>query len=459
MNAARASVTILLFGTIFSVSPARAGQPDWQVGLAHAKITPQQPVDMAGYASRNKPSSGVASDLYVKVMVLEDRDGHRGVLVTSDLIGFSAAVAEPICQALGAKIGLKRHQILINSSHTHTGPQLVKPASPHAGSTTGESSRNVEYTRQLQEKVVDAVVRASAKLQPAKLAWGTGVVNFVMNRREFTPTGVVIGNNARGLADRSVPVLRVDSLDGAVLAVLFGAATHNTTLGPDCYEICADYAGFAQTLVQEKMPGAQAMFMLGCAGDSNPYPRGTLAMSRGHGKALGDEVCRVLAGKLKPVQGPLKIAFDQVDLPLQPAPARAELQKLAADKKSPKTWAAQAMLATLERGEKLPTSYRCPVTVWQFGESLTLVGLAGEVVVDYVAALENALGPNQLWIAAYCNDVFGYLPSARVLREGGYETRGLYSGAAGLFDQAAEDVIVRKVRELAEKAGRKIPSK
>jgi len=78
-------------------------------------------------------------------------------------------------------------------------------------------------------------------------------------------------------------------------------------------------------------------------------------------------------------------------------------------------------------------------------------------VVDYVARLEKALGPNQLWVAAYCNDVFGYLPSARVIAEGGYETRGLYSGGPGFFDPKAEEVVVRSVQELARKAGRKVP--
>jgi hypothetical protein len=97
------------------------------------------------------------------------------------------------------------------------------------------------------------------------------------------------------------------------------------------------------------------------------------------------------------------------------------------------------------------------LTVWQFGGDMTLVGLSGEVVVDYVTLLEKALGPNQLWIAAYCNDVFGYLPSARVASEGGYETRGLYSGGAGYFDPKAEEVVVRSVRDLAKKAGRKVP--
>jgi len=70
------------------------------------------------------------------------------------------------------------------------------------------------------------------------------------------------------------------------------------------------------------------------------------------------------------------------------------------------------------------------------------------------AALEKALGPHQLWLAGYCNDVFGYLPSARVAAEGGYETRGLYAGGAGFFDTRAEQVVIQAVATLAKSAGR-----
>jgi hypothetical protein len=436
-------------------SPTPAADPEWKAGLAQVKITPENPLQLSGYGGRVKPFEKVAADLYVKVLVLEDRDGRRGVLVTSDLLGFPAAVAEPICERIREKTGLKRDQILLNSSHSHAGPLLSLKVPNKDDPGAGEALRTVEYTRQLQDKVVEAVVQALGRLEPARLSWGGGVIHFAMNRREFTPDGVILGVNPRGLADRTVPVLRVDAADGMMRAVLFGAATHGTTLGGDNYQLCGDYAGFAQAFVEERHPHVQAMFMLGCAGDSNPYPRGTMEMTRKHGTTLGEEVCRVLDGKLRPVTGPLQIAFARADLPLQPAPPREELQKLAANKRSPRSFGATAMLALMDKGEKPPTHYTAPVTVWQFGRDLTIVGLPGEVVVDYVTMLEKALGPNQLWIAAYCNDVFGYLPSARVLGEGGYETRGLYSGGAGFFDPKAEEVVVRTVRELAQKAGRK----
>jgi hypothetical protein len=409
---------------------------------------------MSGYGGRTKPFAGVTADLYVKVLVLEDREGHRAALVTSDLLGFPAEVAEPICQRIEKKTGLKRSQILLSSSHTHAGPQLGLKATAKDGA---EALRTVEYTRWLQDKVVEAVAQAAARLEPARLSWGGGVVHFVMNRREFTPKGIILGVNPRGLADRTVPVLRVDGSDGKPRAVLFGAAVHGTTLGGDNYQICGDYAGFAQSYVQERYPGVQAMFILGCAGDANPYPRGTMDQTRQHGKALSEEVCRVFESKLRPVRGPLRMAFERAEVPLQASIARAELEKLAADKRSARAFAAKQLLAVLDGGRKVPTHYPCPLTVWQFGDDLTLVGLSGEVVVDYVPMLEKALGPNNLWLAAYCNDVFGYLPSARVLTEGGYETRGLYSGSAGFFAPEAETVVVRTVRELAQKAGRKLP--
>jgi hypothetical protein len=457
------SVTAVLAAHLFAQgvkdpAGAKAGDtPEWKVGLAEIKITPDRPVLMSGYAGRTRPFEKVAADLYARALVLQDREGQKAVLVTSDILGFSSAVAGPIRERIAKKTGLKREHILLNAAHNHAGPALNLKARAKDAAGAGEAQRTIDYTHQLQDKIVEVVERAAGRLEPARLSWGSGVAHFAMNRREFTPSGVILGANPRGLADRSVPVLRSDSSDGKPRAVLFGAATHNTTLGPGNYQICGDYAGFAQAYVQKHHPGVQAMFMIGCAGDSDPYPRGTMDLARQHGETLGKEVGRVMAGKLRPVRGPLKVAFDHANLPLQPVPAKEELQKWAKERRNPKTWGAAQMLAALDRGEKLPTQYPCPVTVWQFGDDLTLVGLGGEVVVDYVTLLEKAIGPNQLWIAAYCNDVFGYLPSARVLAEGGYETRGLYSGGAGFFDARAEKVLVEKVRELAGKVGRKVP--
>ena len=440
-----------------AAAPLAAAEAQWKVGLARVKITPEQPVWMAGYASRDRPFASVHDDLYAKALVLADGGGTRAVLVTTDLIGLSAQVADPIRRRIEAATGIPATSVILSSSHTHTGPSLSLDPTPREGRQLADTERTVAYTKSLQDKLVQVVAEAAKDLKPARLAWNTGVVHFVMNRREYTTArGIILGANPRGQADRSVPVLRIDGADGKPLAVVFGAASHNTTLGPRDYEISGDYAGHAQRLVEEQLPGVQAMFVLGCAGDANPYPRGSHEIAERHGKELGTEVLRVAQDteKLAPVRGPLRVAWGQATLPLESAPSREELEKQAAGRSGTTPWIAQQMLERLDRGEKLPAEYASPLAVWQLGEDLTLVALSGEVVVDYVRLLEDALGQGRLWIAAYCHDVYGYLPSARVLEQGGYETRGLYAGGIGLFSPEAEGALVREVAGLAAKAGR-----
>jgi hypothetical protein len=434
------------------VHSAQAAEPEWKVGLAEVSITPDKPVPMAGYASRTKPFEKVEQDIHAKALALEDRQGHRAVLVTTDLIGLSRAVAEPVCQRIQNQTKLARGEILLSSSHTHSAPLLSLEERTESGVAPADARNIVAYTRSLQDKLVDVAVRALARLEPATLSWGSGVSHFAMNRREFTPRGVILGVNPRGLVDRTVPVLRVESAEGKLRAVLFDYACHNTTLTQTNFSLCGDYAGFAQAYIQERHPGAQAMFMIGCGGDANPYPRGTMADASENGATLGREVCRVLDAPMRPLSGPLTCGFDRASLPLQPF-SRAELVQMT-NGPSWQSGNAKAMLAALDRGATPAPSYECPVAVWQFGGDLTLVALSGEVVVDYVPLIEQAIGPLQLWFAAYCNDVFGYFPSARVLREGGYECRGLYT-TNGFFAPAAQDVLVTTVRDLARRVGRK----
>ena len=434
---------------------ARAADGEWKAGLATIKITPEKPVPMAGYAARTKPFENVAQDIYAKALALEDRQGRRAILVTTDLIGLARAVAEPVCERIEQKTKLARSQILLSSSHTHSAPTLRLEEGAESGVTPEDARNTVAYTRVLQDKLAEVAAQALTRLEPAQLSWGSGVAHFAMNRREFTPGGVILGVNPRGLVDRTVPVLRVDTADGRLRAIVFEYACHNTTLTQTNFSLCGDYAGFAQGYIERQHPGAQAMFMIGCGGDANPYPRGTMENAHEHGATLGQEVCRVLDGPLRRISGPLTCVFDQASLPLQPFP-RADLEKMATNGPSWQKGNAKEMLGKLDRGEKLASTYNCPVAVWQFGSDLTLVALSGEVVVDYVPLVEQAIGPLQLWITAYCNDVFGYFPSARVLREGGYECRGLYT-TTGFFAPNAQDLLVAKVRDLAQRAGRTLP--
>lgn len=429
----------------------------WQVGMAQSLITPAQPIMLAGFASRREPFTGVVQDVYAKALALTDAKGNRAVLITCDFIGFRAVTADPICEAIMAETGLTRAQILINSSHTHTGPSQAHSPTTPSYLKPAYVRDLYDYTQWLQTRIVQTAVAALNSPQPARLSQTTGVASFVMNRREPSARGIILGHNPRGPADRSLPVLKVDNLDGSLRALVFGVACHNTTILAQENEVCGDFAGFAQAQLEADHPGAQAMFMQGCGGDAGPYPTGKLAYARDHGRTLAHEIERLLKEEnFTPIHGPLRTEFAYADLPLALPKSLSEIEAMQQGRSQWQRWAGTLLKQRHESGEAGPQSYAAPFAVWQFGDDLTLVGLSGEVVVDYVAMLERSLGPLNLWISGYCNDVFGYLPSARVLREGGYETRGLYGGDQ--FAPEVETVVVDHLREMAIRAGRTVPT-
>ncbi len=424
--------------------------PGWRVGLAAVDITPPEPVPMGGYASRRAPFEAVGQPIFAKALALEDESGARALLITADLLGFTSERSAAISRRLLESDGLPRERILLNASHTHAGPLV---AGSMLASAPAASRRKLEkYIEELEGKIAAAGQKALKDLRPGRLSWGRGVAGFVMNRREFTERGVILGTNASGPADRTVPVLRVAGADGALRAVVFGAGSHCTTLTGRNMLLGGDYAGYAQQFLEARFPGTQAMFLTGCAGDANPYPRGTVDLARRHGSELAAAVEGVLRGELDPVRGPLQTAFETVALPLEKH-APAELEELAAGAPSYRRFYTDGAQAKLARGERLLQSYAAPFALWQFGSDLTLVAFSGETVVDYVRLSQQSLGPLNLWVSGYNNDVFGYLPTTRILREGGYETRGLYV-EYGLFRRGVEDVVMEVIESMARKVGR-----
>ena len=427
---------------------------EWRIGLAAVRVTPEAPLPMCGYSPN--VSDGVLDDLYAKAMAVEDAEGSVAVLVTADLLFFRAPLAEVVCRGIMDKTGLERRQIMLNASHTHAGP-VFGLEDPGRFDVPEAQRRNVrEYTDRLIEQLVQLVPAALADLKPGRLSWSVGEVDFVMNRRLIGADGKCrgMGPNPEGPVDRNVPVLRVDRPAGRLRAVLFGCACHPVTLDGGNRKISGDYAGAAQRYLEERHPNVQAMFAIGCGADANSHPRGgpeQEAWVTRHGETLGKEVERVLSGEMLKVVGRLKTELALVDLPLEDTFSRPQLEEMAGDGQT--YWHkqnARGMLEILDAGRPLPKVYGTSIAFWRFGDDLTLVGLPGEAVADYVPMIRDALGPAGLWIAAYCNESFGYLPTAKILEEGGHESMGL-TLAVGLFSPRVEDVVIATVRQLAEK--------
>ncbi len=454
------TLTFVLLCLIVLPFCARAAQQSsFRAGVASIAITPDEYMWMAGYAARNKPSEGKVHDLHAKALAMEDEHGTRLVIVTVDLLGIPGQMRDWLAEHAKESYKLEPQALLLSASHTHSGPVIrEKKYSIYGNTLYGLSpeqiQQNNKYVDELQEKLLKLIGKAIENMAPAKLGYTHARAGFAMNRRLPTERGFQNSPNPDGPVDHDVPVLRIDGQDGKLGAVLFGYACHNTTLSG--YEFCGDYAGFAQKYIEQSHPGTTAMFIAGCGGDQNPYPRGgpnTLDYCKQHGRALANGVEAALTPQARPVAGPICAAIDTVMLDFAPPPSREQLEANAKSENKYVRRHAQVLLEELEKNGKIRTTYPYLVQVVRFGDDLTIVALAGEVVVDYSLRLKSELPGRSVWVAAYSNDVFGYIPSVRVLKEGGYEAGDamLYTDLPGPFAPSVEERIIDKIHELVDK--------
>jgi hypothetical protein len=438
---------------------ATAAEPAelFRAGVAVKVITPPEPIWMAGYAGRNKPAEGKQHDLFVKALALDDPAGNTFVLLTSDLLAVPRSLSEAVCGEVMRLTNLPRERLMLTVSHTHCGPVLHSALNDMYPLTPDQPAKIAAYTEQLRGWMVQTVMAALADRKPAKLAYGSGEAHFAINRRQNTEKGFIIGRDPAGPVDHSVPVLRVTDADDKLRAAVFGYACHNTTL--DYYRWCGDYAGFTQLAVEAKHPGAVAMFWTGCGADANPDPRRTLELAEKHGKELADAVEDVLAKPLTPISGTCAARYATIPLALDHQPTKVQLQADLLSKQHALRQRAERFLKVLDSGGRLPTEYaQYPVQVWRLGDGPLWVALGGEVVVDYDLRLRKELaGSRPVRVAGYANDVMAYIPSERVLKEGGYEAdfSMVYYGHPGRWAPGLEGKIVAKVHELAREVAKK----
>ena len=442
----------VVMGTIAAAVAVRASaeDQDYKAGVSRVDITPDGPIWLSGYGNRNKPSEGVEQRLFAKALAIEDSAGAKSVLVTADLIGFPAEFTEALAERLKREFGIARERFMLVASHTHTGP-VVYNSLGGMFDLKGPDAEAVEsHTALVADRMVRLVAEALGRLEPVRLAFAHGRATFAANRRVYRPSGVQFGVNPDGAVDHDLPVLRVQGTDGKIRAIVFGYACHCTTLGGDYYRICGDWAGYAQEYIELAHPAATALFVTGCGADSNPEPRTGIHFTRQHGLHMAGAVAAVLTRPMTAVAGPIRAAFDRAPLPFAEPPSREEFERRLSDRNAFIQRHARRQLDRMDRNEPFPKSYPCPVQAWRFGNDLTLVAIGGEVVVDYALRLKREWGAEKLWVAGYANDVFAYVPSVRILHEGGYESdfNLIYYGLPSRFAPAVEDTLVQAVHDV-----------
>lgn len=441
----------LLSAVFFSACTiAGAAEPTWRAGTARAVITPEQPMWMAGYGGRDHPADGKQADLLIRALALEDAQGRRGVILSSDTLGISQPIYEAVVARMKSQHGLDRSQIMLHASHTHCGPVLKQALYDTYPLDDAQRALIEAYSAKLIDIIVTTLGEALKSLEPVTLSRGQGVATFAVNRRNNREADVPAlreANQLVGPVDHSVPVLAVRRRDGSLKAVVFAYACHNTVM--DFYKWFGDYAGVAQFALEDRNPGVTAMFVMGCGADQNPVPRRKLEFAEQYGAQLADAVQAALKEGTRPLSPRLQTAIELTPLAFDPLPPREQLEQTAAEKPSYRQrWAAR-MVKLQSSGDALPKSYPYPVQAWRLGEQLW-INLGGEVVVDYSLKFKGEFGYDT-WVTGYSNDVMAYIPSHRVLLEGGYEGQSsmmVYGQPAERWAPDVEERLTNAVRRV-----------
>ncbi|MDF1739032.1 MAG: neutral/alkaline non-lysosomal ceramidase N-terminal domain-containing protein [Verrucomicrobiales bacterium] len=440
--------TVILI--ILSITLGAQGE-GWKAGAASQIITPEEPVWMAGYGGRKEPAAGKRTDLFAKALLLEDKNGHVGLILTLDLVGMDKGFADRVTEAISKKHSLSREQIAICTSHTHSGPVVAQNLSPlHYLSLGEDEQKKIDaYAEVLLKHITTVTDAAFAAKVPARLQHGSGKCTFAVNRRENKPYETVPEKRTSGLlrgpVDHDVPVLTVRGEDDSLLAILFGYACHATTLSLN--EWNGDYPGYAQAELEKAFPGSVALFWAGCGGDQNPLPRKEVSLAEDYGADLAARVGDVINAPMGELEPKLSTHYSLIDAPLKALPGTDAIEKNKTSTNRFEVARANYLQRKIAKEGPLKKSYPYPVGNWIIGNKIDFVFLGGEVVIDYALRLKQERRGTNTWVAGYANDVMAYIPSLRVLKEGGYEggESNVYYGLPSLWDGTIEEVIISAV--------------
>ncbi|HEU0121559.1 MAG TPA: neutral/alkaline non-lysosomal ceramidase N-terminal domain-containing protein [Bryobacteraceae bacterium] len=458
--------------------------PQLLAGTGRADITPAPGTPQGGWGAQTH-QRGLGSDLplYATALVLRD-DSQTVAIVDVDSIGFDPEWTQRILDAIAALTGLPLSHIRFSCTHTHSGPNTFRiPV------ITEGRDMILEYLGGLPHQIAGAVWQAMQDLQPARIGAAQGECDINMNRRQTLPDGrVIVGRNPGGVVDRTVRVVRIDSLDEQPIATLLHYACHPTTAGWDAKVNTPDYPGMAKQIVEQQL-GGKCLFLQGATGNLGPRQgfTGDLNIYRRLGHILGLEAAKLalnidtLPREAKlvglqasgttialfedvPVEPPvpaLAVNSQFLQLPVKPFPppeeaeaeaaaARAELAQLRQSGTEEQVRAATSkatqagMKADRARLYHGRTHMPWQLQAIRIGD-VALVCIPGEPFIEISQEIAARSPFPHTLFSGYSNGGFSYLPVRSAYPEGGYEVE-----TSPFSEDAAELVVEEALRVLQD---------
>ncbi|MBM3333963.1 neutral/alkaline non-lysosomal ceramidase N-terminal domain-containing protein [Candidatus Sumerlaeota bacterium] len=424
----------------------------WQVGYAETDTTPRPgQVMMAGYG-RERHAEGTIAPLRAQALALQDRSGKTALLITADVLGFDRGSVDAVRYKIQQAHHIPPEAVCLSASHTHWGPAINYRMNFALGGL------NVWYLASLESALLKVADGALKDLSPAAINYGACEAQIGVNRRLKNKNGqFTMSPNPEGGYDKHTPVLRIVRQRSPKQIVLAGHACHPTSTG-NVDKWSSEYPGTMRQKLETTLEDCRAMFVMGCGGDAKVVWRdektgrsvfaASPEQSQAGGIRLADAALAFLKkDALSALDAELHTSLVSGELSFRPPRSRAEIEKMAlgGNVGASNTWWARQSLAYPD--DRRTQYYE--VQAWRLGE-LTIVALEGEVCSDWGGITRAMAKTKHAMVIAYANNCPGYIPTARIIREGGYE--GDTSHMAYFLPAPFDPRMETELRRLVEKA-------
>lgn len=401
-----------------------------KIGTGIRRITPPIGTAMGGFAFRSHGCEGVRDDLHVRCLWLEDPSSRRLLVIALDLCSLDQAVIGQWKQEIRRRWGLADHEILVNLSHTHSGPLTTRRL-------YATESSDASYNAMLSERLMEAVNEAAHLEDGCTLHSGQTAIHLGICRRYPDGEGVKWAPYPGGYVERTLTVLTVADRHAQPLCVLFSLAAHPSILTD--YLISAEYPGMACQMIASALGGrTMAMFLQGAAGDvkaninadidHGKWQQGTYDHVKRSGRLVADAVLQVIGAQMHEVAPAVASALTMANLPVGLPADPDEYKSFYArfprfHSAAPVDQWADYWLSRFRESGCLPLQFACPVQAIRIGSDLNFLAFGGELTSGLALRLRALLPATVRPVfLGYSNGVFGYLPSEQMVREGGYES-------------------------------------
>lgn len=386
------------------------------------EMTQESDILLQGFLGNPRVVQKVLSPLKMQILLLEDQQYTKLLIVTADIFGFGHEICQHV-KTIAANWGISPEGIILNASHTHYSPGTVS----HLNQGLGPFYPG--YSKNIAQIITNSFPVLFSGLENCELSSGKIEAQLGVSQRINIGGQIQFGPNPEGYYDSHTPFLQIFLPSKNEKILLVNHSCRPTGI-QNASQIFAGYPGFLREFLKKSGSANSIMFLQGVLGSSKQSDfdgdettfSNDYSSSKKNGEYLARQLITGLEKTLDPVKGTFACVLGWAMLPLKALPSVENIKQVASTNNNMhiRQWASK-LLKNLPNGN-FPNQMRLPIQLVSIGDGLHFISLPVEPVAEYGKNLRTlSPNPDGTFVLGCTNGLLSYLTTDQQIREGGYE--------------------------------------